>query len=247
MNNDLFSLKARLSAETVKLMDDILEKTDGTLTARALHPGEAPFESITAGLDINDYTAVLLVKDFATVPEAAVIHELLHLHRYWVEGVPQLIGLDHAMQQSIGLIENSLEHLVIVPRQSGFERKDPDYWNAGSRQEWEELFPQWLLLDRTGLPFKRRLLMAWLRTHIATDGELVDQARSLLKDCGFLETSEAFKSRAVALLDHKELLVETIIEAFGYDRLRLALRYFGTGFRQPSVRLLRFTEAGRAS
>ncbi|EQB13871.1 hypothetical protein [Novosphingobium lindaniclasticum] len=170
MNNNLLSLKARLGAQTVKLMDEILEKSEGTLAARMLRAGEAPFENVAAGLDINDYTSVLLIKDFETVPEAAVIHELLHLQRYWVEGVPQLIGGDHAMQQSIGLIENSLEHLVIVPRQSGFERQDPEYWDAGSRQEWEEFFPQWLMLDRSGLPFKRRLLMAWLRTHIVTDG-----------------------------------------------------------------------------
>lgn len=49
-----------------------------------------------------------------------IVHELLHLERYWLEGIPQIVPVDRNAKnrwQFTSSIEGSLEHQVIVPRE----------------------------------------------------------------------------------------------------------------------------------
>ena len=76
----------------------------------------------------NHNRATIFIRSEESFQPQGILHELLHIHRYWVEAVPQVMPAkgDRNTDESWRItsqIENTLEHLVIVPREAdyGFE------------------------------------------------------------------------------------------------------------------------------
>jgi len=57
-----------------------------------------------------------------------IFHILLHLHRYWVEGLPQLWDKDTGCDGMVHDIESAYEHLVIIPVEIAHFPDAYSYW-----------------------------------------------------------------------------------------------------------------------
>ncbi|WP_432263585.1 hypothetical protein [Cupriavidus sp. TMH.W2] len=82
--------------------------------------------------------AIILVPESGVPRKASVFHELLHLGRYFVDGVPKLVYCDDEhefedeadarTQDRFGFLDNQIEHLFIVPRELARYRSERRYW-----------------------------------------------------------------------------------------------------------------------
>jgi hypothetical protein len=113
---------------------DIEVRQDSDLLPRDDHSPVA----CTITKDLKPLILYRVEEDFAA---SGVVHELLHLERYLVSGVPQLQPVTTDMGGFVEGIENILEHLIIVPKAAeyGFDQVVDEERNAS--QQWESLTP----------------------------------------------------------------------------------------------------------
>jgi hypothetical protein len=69
---------------------------------------------------INAQSIQLFAPTNGYFPDGAVRHEVLHVQRFHVEGVPKLALADNEewgkdFSDALGALDNAIEHLVIVP------------------------------------------------------------------------------------------------------------------------------------
>jgi hypothetical protein len=155
-----------------------------------------------------------------------VVHELLHVHRYWVEGVPQCQPVPEKFSPQIlsyiGANENLLEHLMIVPREAeyGFDRS---VWNGFAREKWND-YP-WPSHPGAG---DRRVhsLRAKLETDLADDPAIHQLGRECLRLEGLEGEADKFSTRAKELLDNKPRLVACAARFFRTPKHLSRLVYF---------------------
>jgi hypothetical protein len=71
------------------------------------------------------------------------VHEVLHIKRYWLENVPVLrFSVTSRFGFEARLIEELLEHLVIVPEERKFLSTESDaHWSAVLDQKIREISP----------------------------------------------------------------------------------------------------------
>lgn len=77
-------------------------------------------------------------------PDGAVLHEVLHVRRFHVEGVPKLAladneAWDKGFSDALGALDNAIEHIVIVPVELQFRPERRKHWEAVLRNVCSEL------------------------------------------------------------------------------------------------------------
>src|SRR5262245_47533601 len=79
-----------------------------------------PFPQVPATIFSHD-SATILLRSVDSNPQGT-LHELLHLKRYWVEGIPMLTATDGIISNKriTNDLDNQLEHLAIVPQEAAF-------------------------------------------------------------------------------------------------------------------------------
>jgi hypothetical protein len=158
----------------------------------------------------------------------AALHELQHMERYLVHGVPAMGGVDRADWELVGNLENPVEHLVIVPQASKWGMRDHNFWNAQIRNGWMDL-PN----SGPGYLYSRQqiLRMNWLATSYATDAGVIALAERMLAAEGKAEEAEIrdLREEAVAHLDDKIELTRIITAGLGIASRRVQLQIFDKG------------------
>lgn len=185
------------------------------------YPG---YKSTTTYTGLDHIHASIILP--SSIDPQAVVHELLHIHRYWVEGVPQWQPVpgksDPRSLSCIGGNENLLEHLSIVPREAeyGFDRAA---WNGFARKKWEE-YP-WPKFPSEG---NRRVhsLRARLETDLADDPTIHQLGRECLRLEGLEDEADKFAIRAKELLHSKPRLVACTERFFKILRHATRLVYY---------------------
>ncbi|TMH74310.1 MAG: hypothetical protein E6H51_09510, partial [Betaproteobacteria bacterium] len=78
-----------------------------------------------------------------SITRCALVHEVLHIKRYWLENVPVLrFPVTSRFGFEARLIEELLEHLVIVPEERKFVSTESDaHWSAVLDQKIREISP----------------------------------------------------------------------------------------------------------
>ena len=91
-----------------------------------------------AACELDETNATIFYRDVNALSDNGIVHELLHIHRYWVEGIPQLVPIsaDERHWKLTSEIEGALEHLIIVPRELDFCPNRPGYWAETARNNW---------------------------------------------------------------------------------------------------------------
>jgi hypothetical protein len=193
--------RAQMPSNAIALLDEIETYT-------GVHVDFAPY---TFPLRSNSFNpkapasivspegATVYLHDFEHIDQHGVVHELLHIQRYLVEGVPMMQPSRNAEANMTALqnIENGLEHLVIVPREATYGLDTSTYWNAVSRHRWGSYpWPN---------PNAKRndLLLERLALELVTDPEVLQIGTDRLRTEGLADEADSFAARIKQSLNSK--------------------------------------------
>lgn len=162
--------------------------------------------------DVNDRHARILIRREEDFKPEGVLHELLHIERFWKEMIPQIVPVDqgNADRWSVtGEIENSLEHLVIVPRESAFGFDPYPYWTETFRRNWGR-YPWPEMTD----PWARRksALLGYLGVEVlGKNDELLAHVEECLKSEHLLSEAARFSRAIQRRLVRKDEALATVV------------------------------------
>jgi hypothetical protein len=204
-----------------------------------VRPNPNPISSLNpkpnaAELAISHEAAWILVRD--TVTGGDILHELLHVERYWMEQVPLLLPTDDHQENSeiLNDLNNTTEHLTIIPRQKALYGFDSStYWNEVFHHNWS-LYPWAEMTDPE--PRRRNCLLLWLATEALTnDPEVETLARAALREEKLLYEAEQFRQRVHQLLHNKVRVLAACARFLRLPRNGLQLVYLDIRSRNRRV------------
>jgi hypothetical protein len=161
-----------------------------------------------------------------------VPHELLHIRRNWCDGIPQLHPKVNDQRQITvcGNVDNTLEHLIIVPQEADYGADNSDYWKQVARAKWQGYpWPQIGINDQTGR--RGNALLGRLELELAPDAEITALAARGLAREGLTEEAERFAARIRQLLHNKPRAISCAVRFLGLPRDKVHLVYFDIRIR----------------
>jgi hypothetical protein len=180
---------------------------------------------------ITPTEAAIVLRSRDVFPAHAVLHELLHIERMWVERVPQLLPIHDPRGTRIKIatdIENALEHLVIVPREADYGFDPYPYWNETSRRNWAE-YPWPAMAD----PWSRRkaCLLGWLTVfYLVNDPGVKSHVAECLRKEGLLDEAKRFGGRIGEMLVSKPQAQSAVLRFLEIPRTDFMAVRFNNGF-----------------
>ncbi len=189
-------------------------------------------------VEINAHRVQLYAPTNGYLPDGAVRHEVLHVQRFHIAGVPKLALANEAdwdkyLSESLGALDNAMEHIVIAPVELQLHPERRKHWEAVMSDVCSEL---------SFVPEDDRCLAvclhwAFLR-HALPDSPQIEIVRSFMNQHGLLGTADAFANQFLSVAASKEEMVRVLFLAFPELRKRRAvLEYINsmTGTRQTSI------------
>lgn len=179
-------------------------------------------------IDIEAHCVRLIAPTNDYFPNGGVRHEVLHVKRLLVDGVPRLVlaetvDLDPRFENALTTVDNALEHLVIVPVELGYHPERRAHWEAVMERTWSvDLAAEHNQLDRR---ISACLHWTFLR-HVLPDSHLVDSAITAMKQCDLRAEADDFCDQLIPLLANKLAVVQLFFSWFGdIPKDRAAVEY----------------------
>lgn len=204
----------KLSVEIQHLVEEIESFASADI---AVHATPAPTqESVQSPKAItliaSERGATLLYRDLEDFRPQAVVHELLHLRRYWIDFVPQILPVDDADGERTKLanqIENVLEHIIIVPQEQQYGFDPYASYHETSLRTWQS-YP-WPHIDE---PWARRknCLLNWLTiSFLVQDPATKRSAEQCIEREGLLSDALSFSQKIERVRYSKEQCIGAAI------------------------------------
>lgn len=171
-------------------------------------------------------------------PDGAVRHEVLHVRRFHVDGVPKLAladaeDWDKGLSDALGELDNAIEHILIVPVELRFH---PD-----RRMHWEAVMES-VCADLPDVPIDERALavcMHWtFLQHVLPSSPSFEIVRNFAAEHRLLDVASRFADQFMSVAASKEEVVRLLFLTFPeIPRSRAALEYINssTGTRQAPI------------
>jgi hypothetical protein len=175
---------------------------------------------------IDESEARLLVPSSTELSDGPVLHELLHIHRFLVEGVPQISVCEDRwtphLEQVFAQLDNNLEHLVIVPLEI---QRIPERHGL-----WVKKFRRVLSQVRDGkLPKADQKFLAiygrFFVDYVLKDTTLLELSESILDTLGLQSEAEVFRQKIFSALSSKEAAIRVVVDLFKLDPSLICLDY----------------------
>jgi hypothetical protein len=187
----------------------------------------------TLACDIDETGARILIPSADYFPEGSVLHELLHIDRFLVQGVPQISVCEEywcpELESAFTDVDNTLEHLVIVPEEL---RRRPDrkhYWVRVMERTIEKIGSDQLQQpDRDFLAvyswtFVRRVL---------GQAQLERLAWGTIESLDLIKRANAYWETVVPALDRKEDATRALTDVFNLAVEAICLNYLDSRERE---------------
>lgn len=194
-----------------------------------------PARGGTMACDVDEHGATLLVAREEVFQPASVMHELLHMRRFLVNGVPQIVVNDDyndwtpELERALTVLDNSLEHLIIVPEEIARFPARRQYWTGVMTRKLEEIRVNPLNPDDR----RRHALVNWLFIHhVLMERPQVLAADSLLDELGLRHEAGAFRDATIPALATKEEAVRRCLERLNIPFAAVALKYIDSRARR---------------
>lgn len=161
-------------------------------------------------------------------PDGGVRHEILHVNRLLVEGVPrlalaELVDWAPEFERDLVRVDNALEHLVIVPIELQHHPERRAHWDAVMEKVWT------VDIAVTPSELNRRIgaCLHWtFLRHVLQESETVDAAITLLNLHNLRAEADSFYDKVVPKLDDKLSVVKIFFDWFPeVTRNRAAIEY----------------------
>lgn len=228
--------KELLPGNVQRLVDEI---EDFASLQVEVHPNLRPLSSTepnpdTLGCKVSESRAVIYYRKEEHFLPQAVLHELLHVRRYWVEQVPRILPVENGERARItSQIENTLEHLVIVPREENYGFEPYVFWNETARKNWMR-YP-WP--DITSAWARRKnCLLGWLTVnYLVRDQGVRKAAEEVLRKEGLLLDAQNFAAKIQRVLLHKPRAISAVTRFLVIPQGEAQLVYFDVRNRKRLV------------
>ena len=222
------SFLEKLGADIQRLVEEIEKFASTEIQVRPTpvptsESGQSP-KTITP--IASEHGATLLYRDAGDFQPQAVLHELLHLRRYWIDFVPQILPVDDPDGEKIKLanqIENTLEHIIIAPKEQSYGFESYASYRETSRRTWET-YP-WRSIDE---PWARRknCLLNWLTTYfLVRDLAIRQSAERCLEQEGLSSEAANFSQKIEHVLSSKEQCISAAIRFLQIPRQEVTMVY----------------------
>lgn len=186
---------------------------------------------------IKDRIIQLFAPTNGYFPNGAVRHEVLHVQRFHVEGVPKLAAdnenWDKAFSDRLVDLDNAIEHLVIVPVELQFHPERLTHWQAVMRLVCGAL---------PNIPEDDRCLAVCLHwtflRHVLPNSPSLEIMRNFARNHELLEMADNFADQFIAAMASKEELVRLLFLNFSdISKNYAALEYINsiTGTYQKPI------------
>lgn len=181
--------------------------------------------------EVDQHSARILIPTAHYFPDGSVLHELLHIRRFLLEGVPRIVVCDDyedwTPQLCRGLtdLDNRLEHLVIVPEELILRPDRRIYWESVMCRVLDGLQTTSISEDDR----KRYAQLDWVFIRNVIDSYcLTEQAQSLTTQFGIIEQVESFNAALLLSLPSKENTVQVCFEHLNIPFEVAALEYLNS-------------------
>ena len=164
----------------------------------------------TLACEVDEHSAQILIPTREAFPDPSVVHELLHIRRFLVEGIPKIVICDDyddwSSEQETGLtkLDNQIEHFIIVPREIKKRPTRKNYWLSAMKRAL-------LHLQNGNLPehdVRQLLLIHWAFLHLALmDDALIKSAEKLIRQMNLCDSAVEYLEAARSSITSKEKLV----------------------------------------
>lgn len=218
----------KLDSETQLLVKEI---EDFASTEIQVRPTPAPPKRSAANpkavaLLASEKGATLLYRDEKDFRPQPVLHELLHLHRYWVDFVPQFLPVDDPDGDKTKIasqIENTLEHLIIVPKEQDYGFDPYAYYNETTKKNWEN-YP-WPEISELWAR-RKNCFLNWLSTNfLVTESDVKVLAEWCLRKEALLDEAKSFSDKIGRIRNSKERCISTAIRFLRIPRDEATMAY----------------------
>lgn len=187
---------------------------------------------------INAQSIQLFAPTNGYFPDGAVRHEVLHVQRFHVEGVPKLAladdeDWDKGFSDALGDLDNAIEHIVIVPVELQFNPERCEHWEVVMRN---------VCLGLPDVPEGERRLAFCLHwtflRHVLPSSPQIEIARNFAIEHALLGMADKFSDQFQSVAASKEEIVRILFLTFPeIPKNRAALEYINsmTGTRQTPI------------
>lgn len=171
-------------------------------------------------------------------PDGAVRHEMLHVKRFHIDGIPKLSlsddeDWDKTFSDNLGALDNAIEHIIIVPVELQLHPE--------RRQHWETVMGN-ICTALHLIPERECCLVCCLHWaffwHVLPNSPHVKTLKNFLIERSLLEIANNFIVRFLSVRDKKEEMIRVLFSAFPeIPANRVALEYINssTGTHQIPV------------
>jgi hypothetical protein len=176
------------------------------------------FDNLALRVDDGVCSATIAYRG-ANISRCALVHEVLHVKRYWLDAVPILRPTArHRYGFEAQTVDDLIEHLVIIPEERRFVE-------AESNEHWSSVMVKLAELPRVSSrssqaevdALQRSLVLQRAMMDIALPALDHTRLYDRLRDQNLLEASTAFIDRLRNMLDNKDRALIFVSQEFGYD------------------------------
>ncbi len=164
---------------------------------------------------IEDRRNIIFAPTNGYFPDGAVRHELLHLKRFHVDGVPKLVAAvtpwatPAISPDAMGTLDNSIEHIVIVPLELQHHPERREHWEAVLQDVCDQL------LDIPPKELRLAISLHWTFVrHVLPGSRQAEIVRAFAVEQGIFEAADRFADQFLEAAAGKEDLVRLLFHTF---------------------------------
>ena len=213
-----------------KYFDQLLSDNKKLLLLIEAHVGreiavrEVPMRN-NLGCEIHNATILTPEGKF---PDSSVLHELLHIRRFKVDGVPQLVVCDSFdfgdpnFETSVTKLDNNLEHLFIVPEEISLRPDRIKYWE-------DRIINAIRTQENSGLDVNIHgcdAIVNWVfASHVFVDGSVIEKATKVIRKLNCEETAKKLLSTLQQANCNKEIFAKACLAELNLPSGSICLKY----------------------
>lgn len=221
-------------APDIRSLAEEVERLSGVEVVVKVSPDRArnlPGKLDTLACRVSPNGAELLIPAPGYFPDSSVLHELLHVRRFLVEGVPRLTdNLTYEpwspdIPTSLILHDNSIEHLFVVPEELQRRPERRKYWECVMKRAWKELAANELNeVDR-----QQSALANWVFIqYVLPASKVLPLARDVVEHLNLSDLAQRFCEALLPVLSDKESTVRVWFEHLDVPLGAASLEYINT-------------------
>ena len=238
MSDDLRGKVLAVLPTNVQHLIDEIETAAGTPIIFAPNPypiSQTDPNPMGPACAVTHTNATIYLRDTENIDDHDILHELLHIHRFWVEMVPQVLptGDDSDHLKITSSIENAVEHLIIVPKEADYGYEPYSHWNSMVRTNWRSYpWPDMV----SSFARRKNMLLGRLTLKLVNDEATIELVENCLESEGLKEEADRFNAKIFSLLGNKPRAISCVLRFIKVPMNEVRLVYCDVKNRQQIIK-----------